>query len=155
MLGQTEVFQALKLWCYGAVQQFKLLVFATRSGLPVIADGSITARHDHNHRLLIPIPKHVCSQPPPNPGYIDKPAHNRPKASLRAPVFGHVSVSWCFDFSAVFLLTDQSLQEHSVYFEGPLELGFAEAKLQLRAMPISSQTDKSNHIGRWFKAGLA
>jgi hypothetical protein len=61
MLGQTKVFQALKLWCYDSVQQFKLLVFATRSGLPVIADASITARHDHNHHLLIPIPKHVGS----------------------------------------------------------------------------------------------
>ncbi|EHS64859.1 uncharacterized protein PGTG_22541 [Puccinia graminis f. sp. tritici CRL 75-36-700-3] len=41
----------------------------------------------------------------------------------------------------------RSLQEQ-VYYEGPVELGFAGAKPQLRAMPISSRTDNPKLVIR-------
>ncbi|KAA1096200.1 hypothetical protein PGT21_008167 [Puccinia graminis f. sp. tritici] len=65
MLGQTEVFQAPKLWCYGAVQQFKLLIFATQlwfdppccdqAEIGILADHHPYHHHHHRYTTILPI----------------------------------------------------------------------------------------------------
>jgi hypothetical protein len=112
MLGQTEVFQVLKLWSWPAVQQFKLLVFATAlvTGFIRLAVSCILADHQlHSRRpsaessptiTTIQIPNYPCNNTTQNIDVRFSTVINQgsrgPNGAGRTPMFAHPMVLCLF-----------------------------------------------------------